>query len=218
MLAIAGGKGGCGKTTTALGLARAMARVGENPLVVDADTDCPDVHLLANVDREPTWDALDERVLDCVAQRSPSLGGIAVVPAGGADAVADALARVRDWPGPVLVDCPAGAGPAATTPLRAAERSVLATTDDPETLADTAKTADVAARLDARPAAAVVRTGESDLDPPFDAPVVETVPRVAIDRPSTRAIEAILSHPGVIATYQSVASRLGREHPPVRGR
>ena len=40
MLEIAGGKGGCGKTTTALGLAAALARGGDTtPLVADFDHD-----------------------------------------------------------------------------------------------------------------------------------------------------------------------------------
>src|SRR6056297_615748 len=53
MLAIAGGKGGCGKTTTAVGLARAFASLGADPLVVDADLDMPDLHHRTGVDREP---------------------------------------------------------------------------------------------------------------------------------------------------------------------
>lgn len=44
MLAIAGGKGGCGKTTTALGLGAALPG---QPVVVDADWDLPNLHRLA---------------------------------------------------------------------------------------------------------------------------------------------------------------------------
>lgn len=55
MIAIAGGKGGAGKTTTALGLAAALPGT---PTVVDADWDLPNLHALADVDREPTAAAL----------------------------------------------------------------------------------------------------------------------------------------------------------------
>ncbi|ESP89504.1 nucleotide-binding protein, partial [Candidatus Halobonum tyrrellensis] len=48
MLAVTGGKGGTGKTTTTLGLARAL---DGRTLAVDADWDLPDLHALAGVDR-----------------------------------------------------------------------------------------------------------------------------------------------------------------------
>ena len=50
MLAVAGGKGGVGRTTTTLGLAAAAARVGYAPVVVDANRDCPDLARRATVD------------------------------------------------------------------------------------------------------------------------------------------------------------------------
>jgi len=55
MLAIAGGKGGVGKTTTTLGLAAALPG---RPLAVDADRDMPDLHALAGVNRDPGLDAV----------------------------------------------------------------------------------------------------------------------------------------------------------------
>jgi septum site-determining protein MinD len=51
MLVIAGGKGGCGKTTTALGLAAVLAERGAPAVVADADRDMPDLHALAGVRR-----------------------------------------------------------------------------------------------------------------------------------------------------------------------
>jgi len=54
MLAVAGGKGGAGKTTTTLGLATATADVtDEAVLAVDADVDMPNLHAVAGVPREP---------------------------------------------------------------------------------------------------------------------------------------------------------------------
>lgn len=47
MLAVTGGKGGTGKTTTTLGLARALAAVGADVRCVDADVDLPDLGALA---------------------------------------------------------------------------------------------------------------------------------------------------------------------------
>ncbi|WP_276277691.1 MinD/ParA family ATP-binding protein [Haloarcula regularis] len=111
MLAIAGGKGGCGKTTTALGIARAVARTGRRPVVVDTDLDMPDLHRRAGVSRTPGVAAAADRDAPlATAQASPRIDGVDVLPGAGASSAAlasvlDALdASVR----PVLLDCPAG--------------------------------------------------------------------------------------------------------------
>jgi septum site-determining protein MinD len=205
MLAITGGKGGSGKSTTALGLGRALAVAGADPLVVDADTDLPDLHLLADVDREPTWNSLCEAPLECVAQRAPALGGVAVLPAGDEGALPGVFAQVTAWHGPILVDCPAGMGPDATRPLRRADRSILVTRQRAESLTDAAKTARVARRLDAPPAAALVLAGSGVETLPFDCPHVESVPSVDIHSPGERAVDAVLSHPGVRSAHRRVA-------------
>lgn len=209
MLAITGGKGGCGKTTTALGVARALAKRGVDPLVVDADTDCPDVHLLADVDRKPTWDALgDAAVVEHVCQRSLTFGGVAVLPAGKRSQCVRALTRAKQWPGPVLVDCPAGAGSDATTPLRVADRTLLASVAEPESLADAAKSAAAARRLGASPTATVLRSNRKRREVPFECQEVIRIPGVDLEAASGRAIESVLSHPGVAATYQRVSRYL----------
>jgi septum site-determining protein MinD len=212
MLAITGGKGGCGKTTAALGVARALVKRGVDPLVVDADTDCPDVHLFADVDREPTWDALGEAaVVEHVCQRSPSVGDVAVLPAGGESSCTRALARAKQWPGPVLVDCPAGAGPDVAAPLRVANRTLVASVAEAASLADAAKSATVARRLGAPPAATVLRSGAKPQRVPFECQEVIRIPEVAIESSSGRAVESVLSHPGVAASYQRVSHILWRE-------
>ena len=178
MFAIAGGKGGCGKTTATLGLARALVTRGETPLVVDADVDMPDLHLLADV--RPTPNAGDIAAgahIECVAQTPPETPGMAVIPAGRDGETATALTRLRDWDGPVLIDCPAGASEDATLPLRVADRTVLVTTDTPQSLGDAQKTARVATRLDAPVLATLIRGPTADsVTPPVDTQVCETVP------------------------------------------
>ncbi|MFB6218937.1 MAG: AAA family ATPase, partial [Halobacteriaceae archaeon] len=53
MLAVCGGKGGVGRTTTAVGLGAALAGHHRATLVVDADADMPDLHALAGTPAEP---------------------------------------------------------------------------------------------------------------------------------------------------------------------
>lgn len=151
MLAIAGGKGGCGKTTTTLGLTLAFARQRRPCLAVDADLDMPNLHAMADLERTPhlgdTADAPPKAIAHSVSTGSDAL----VLPAPPTNADCDlrtALERVRDISRPVFVDCPAGAGRTAVDPLRAADRVLLVTTLQSPSLKDAAKTAAMARQLD----------------------------------------------------------------------
>lgn len=158
MLAVAGGKGGCGKTTTALGVARALARAGGRPLVVDADTDMPDLARRADAPVRPALTA--ETTIARGTHASPSLRGVCVATLRSEGSLAGALDRARGWEGCVLVDT----GPGVTRPvaaaLREADRALVVTTDTAESVEDAIKTAAVARELDAPPAGAVVRGTE----------------------------------------------------------
>lgn len=159
VLGIAGGKGGCGKTTTAIGLARRLVAGGHSPVIVDCDTDMPDLHRYTGTDRSPNADALaDGDPISSTLQRSTTVPGVGVIPAGSPGRLGEALRRVEGWHGPVLLDCPAGAGPDAVDPLRHADRTLLVSTDDPQCLEDTARTGAIATRVNARPYGTVVRT------------------------------------------------------------
>jgi len=161
VLAIAGGKGGCGKTTTTLGLARALADAGRHVLAVDADLDMPNLHALAGVPAEPSLAAVDGEAPATVAHSDPQAAGVRVLPAPAErpDDLAAAFAALRPSDRRVLLDCPAGAGPDAAAPLRAADGTLLVSLPTPESLKDAAKTAAMARELDAAPVgAAVVRT------------------------------------------------------------
>lgn len=181
MLAIAGGKGGVGKTTTSLGLAAALP---DRPLVVDADRDMPDLHALARVPRaERAEDAIDAPPLadeyDC---------RVLPVPSGALPPAEQRLAAVRaDWgeagtdrPA-VLIDTPAGAGVDAATPLRVADGVVVVSTACAPALRDAAKTVAMARAVDTPVVGAVLT--QTTVRPPNAAdllgcPVLATVPAV----------------------------------------
>ena len=182
MLAIAGGKGGSGKTTTALGLARAFVRRGCEPLVVDADADMPDVHHAARIERRCGVDVLaEEGRPERAVQRSPALPGVALATAGTPEKTATALRAARSWDGPVLVDCPAGVGPDATCPLRMADATLVVSTDEPQSLEDGRRTVTVARQLGGLPAGVVLRTtvGTGCVDRVGGCRVLASVPSVA---------------------------------------
>lgn len=214
MLAVAGGKGGCGKTTTTVALARAVARTrsrttcvdnydGTAVYAADVDWDMPDLHALAGVDQTPSLAALDRgRTASDAAQwtGSPPIG---VLPAPTDDsncspsAVLDGLRETERraaadparTPAQILLDCPAGAGPDAAAPLRTADRVLLVSTVSPESLQDAAKTAAMARTLNT-PVVGTVLTSTAAVPDGvarlLDAPVIATVP--AVDEPLTDAV------------------------------
>jgi len=181
VLAVTGGKGGTGKTTTTLGLAAAFARQRRRPTVVDADRDMPNLDIVA--------DAASVTGVDVVANPDGRPLPEILPPAS------------RD---PLLVDCPAGGGPDAVTPLRHATRVLLVTTYDREAIEDAIKTAAMARAIGADVAGVVVNRCEerpASLEETFDAPVLAAIPDVP----------APLADPAATAAYDRLASELDAE-------
>ncbi|MEF8813196.1 MAG: AAA family ATPase [Halovenus sp.] len=184
MLAVAGGKGGCGKTTTAVGLAAALARADERPLVVDCDCDMPALHHVTGTAREHGIDALAAGASPREVSQQAAQAGVRVITAGRRGNVGAALTRLAAWPGPVLLDTPAGATPDATRPLRHADRTLLVTTTTPQCLDDTARTATTARELGAIIDGVVVRHRDDPADltrfvcNDLELPVLANVPTV----------------------------------------
>ena len=222
MIAVAGGKGGSGKTTTTLGLARALSRRGAPVVAADADWDLPNLaRLAAETDsdvgraarRGAEADGSGARtVLDAVrgtAQIAVDRATPTVLAAPDdprsvdAGATFDALAGAAPDGAPVLLDSPAGASPDVAAPLRAADGALIATPLRRAALRDGAKTAAIARRLDCPPIGVVV-IGETSVPDRvgtlLDCPVLGTVPDGGA---------APLADPSVRSAYDDLARRLG---------
>ncbi len=147
-LAIAGAKGGVGKTTIAVNLAILAARQGYAPLLVDLDPG------LANVDvflrRAPSATLDDVLCGDVDIEHAVFDGpaGIRVLTgrSGSTRLVRDAAARTRLFAALqraaedydlVVCDTGAGIGPAVTDTLRRATHNLAVTTPDPAAVTDT---------------------------------------------------------------------------------
>ncbi|PSQ29993.1 cell division inhibitor MinD [Halobacteriales archaeon SW_6_65_46] len=185
VLAVAGGKGGVGRTATTLGLAAAAARVGYAPVVVDANRDCPDLARRAG--------GGDDGVAalaggESLSDAGVSVDGVTVVgarPEDPPDSYETALARLETSARPVFIDAPAGAGPDATRSLRFASRTVLTTRATERAVRATEKTDAMARRLGAPPIVTVVtRTQTVGPATRLRPALTATIP--AVDRPAWR--------------------------------
>lgn len=200
MLAIAGGKGGSGKTTTALGLACVLARQGRDPIVVDCDCDMPDLHHLLDIDRADGIDTLaGGGPIEFACQSSTKAPGVRCLTAGDRSNVDTALSRLTAWHDTVILDCPPGVGPDAIRPLRHARQAVVVSTDQPESLADAQTTARTARQLDTTVAGTIIRATTDDSQPHWsgESPAV-----------SITSAETPLRNPQTRETWRGVIQRL----------
>lgn len=202
MIAIAGAKGGCGKTITTLGLAEGFARTGTPAIAIDADRQLPNLHVTGGVDREPTLAALtSEADVRSVAQVSPRTSRAGIVPAPEPSEKLDVesvLGRLETDSIQTVVDCPSGAGPDVVEPLSAADGVIVVTTDSDRSLTAAETTVEMARRLGVRVLGTVVNSCEevpSEVESWVDVPVLGVVPEAEsplTDEDTTAAYEAIV--------------------------
>ncbi len=198
ILAVAGGKGGVGKTTVALNLAAELDAV-----LVDADLGMADVPAGRGPDLH---DVLAGRAAPVEAVREG--GPVDVLPCGrslsGAHAVettalSAAIERVARAYGGCVVDCPAGMAADAGLPLLTAGVCVLVTTPDRVALPDAVRTWALATELDAGVTrVALNRAGD---DPPTER-VERALGAPAVPIPESTAVAAATDSGRPLASVQ----------------
>ena len=214
VFAIAGGKGGVGKTTTTVNLAAAFAAAGYDTVAVDADLGMANVGETLGIEREPTvHDVLADEasVVDAVA---PSQHGFDVVPGTQSlDAFADAdPANFRAVVGPlrqrydvVVLDTSAGLSHEVTVPLGLADATVLVTTPNVVAIKDAAKTGQLAKRVGGQVAGVLVTNARDD------AYTRQVVSELADDLLAVVPVDERLITDGTVARPGSAVARAYNE-------
>lgn len=203
MIAIAGSKGGCGKSTVTLGLAEAFARGEDVVVAVDADRQLPNLHVKADLDREPTVAELEaDRSIEQIVQvhpREPSLG-IATAPKSSQTFEYDRLSEYIDDSFRTVIDCPSGAGPDVVDPMRQADGVVVVATETERGLEAAETTMEMARRLGVPIYGAVFNkcSGIPETATHWDVPLLGCIP----ERVSPLANEE------VVDAFDSIASNL----------
>lgn len=164
IVAVAGGKGGVGKSTVALNLAASLEAVLVDTDLTMADLPTapgPDLHDVLAGRAQPIEAVRDGDVLDILP------GGRTLEGATGADpaALPEAVETVAAAYGDVVLDTPAGMEADAGLPLLTADAAVLVTTPDRPALTDTVRTRELARELDADLAQVVLN--QVGPDPPI---------------------------------------------------
>ncbi len=173
VLAVASGKGGVGKTTTAINLGAMLAAAEYSVVVVDTDLGMANVggYLDFEIDGATLHEVLsgDASVEDAI-YNAP--GGIDVVPSSTdiytfaqsqTAQLQEVVADLREEYEYVLLDTGAGISYDTILPLSLADDVLLVTTPDVAAVRDTAKTAELTARVDGSVRGAVLTQRGNDI-------------------------------------------------------
>lgn len=219
---IAGGKGGVGRTTTALNAGIALQMQGHDTAVVDADLGMTNLGGMIGVDHSPT-------IHDVLAGRAPLDEALVEGPEGVSlllgsdrleafvDASPDNIQPLLEGMAPkfdaVIVDTSVGLCQETVVPVRAADLGILVTTPEDVAIEDTRKMIDLAETVDTGILGAVVtRAGQEtnvpDIADELDVTVLAAVP----DNPKAAQNEpVVVTKPDIYAAqaYETLAQKLG---------
>lgn len=187
---VAGGKGGVGRTTTAINLGAALEQYDYDTVVVDADLSMSDMQPMLDLDIEDGVHSVLSGEAS-VADASVDLpGGLTVLPGErGLDAYANAdasglrelIEALRETADVVLVDTGAGPTHETSVAIGVSDAVVLVTTPDDPAIHNAQKTIRLTERLSGEVTGALVthvqsRDDVEKVDGMIDVPVLGAIP------------------------------------------
>jgi septum site-determining protein MinD len=212
VIAFGTSKGGSGKTSVTVNLGVAMARLGRNVVILDADVMMANLGLMLGLEGQKVTlhDVLaEEAPISKAIYRAPE--GLKVVPGGVVlegvrkaklerlKNVVQFLKKKFEY---VLIDVPSGLDKDAATAMSLATEIVLVVTPDIAALSNAIKTKLIAEKLGVKPIGAIItRATGKDSDIPrdhvsstLDLPVLATIPEDPALRHAASIGEPVVTH------------------------
>ncbi|WP_415760622.1 flagellar synthesis regulator FleN [Pseudomonas sp. LT1P18] len=148
IIAVTGGKGGVGKTTVAVNLSVALAKLGRRVVLLDGDLGLANIDILLGLSPQYTLaDLIEGRCeLSDVLVRGP--GGVRIVPAASGiqsmvhlspaqhAGLIQAFSEIGDSLDVLVIDTAAGIGASVVSLVRAAHEVLLVVCDEPTSITD----------------------------------------------------------------------------------
>jgi len=220
--AIAGGKGGVGKTSTTINAGIALQEDGYRTIVIDGDLGMTNLGGVLEIEHDPTIHdvltgvaPLDEAIVEGPA-------GVSVMPGSGrleAFASADPanlgpiVDELRGAFDAILIDTGSGLCQETVVPMRLADRAIVVATPDSVAVTDARKMIDLGEHVDTGIVGAVVTRAEPDTRiPEISDELGVTVLSAVPEDPRAAANEpVVLESPGSLAaqSYRTLADKLG---------
>jgi len=234
VFAVASGKGGVGKTTTAVNLAAVMAEADRSVVLVDYDLGMANVGAVLDLESgEATLhdvlageaDALDA-VVEAPGEFDVMVGGTRIEDFGRADPskLREVAADLREAYDVTVVDTGGGLSHDTTVPLGLADDVLLVSTPQVAALENTEKTLELAERVGGDVTGLILtRVGGSSVDVDaaverIDAPLLGTIPEDGTVADSEDAGEPLVVYAPenpAAQSYRELGYELLGESPPV---
>jgi len=157
IVAVCGGKGGCGKTTTSIALATALNNFGKDVTLVDANLTSPSIglHLGTSRSQVSIHDVIlgDKHILEAVQSHHT---GTKIIPGDLSriyfrehhlNRLKDKIQGLRGTTDFVILDSPAGHGLEARESMRAADKVIVITNPEIAAVVDALKTVRLAKQI-----------------------------------------------------------------------